>query len=157
MLEKVNKIWLISDIGFLLISLCILIFPSLLYGSSANFSRKGTQFSHTDIEKFHQVFYEEHFFLNPSANLEGLSIALNFDKDAIISFITRQEGLSFPDFLQKSRVDYLAELLTIKDNQAFTFDALAEMAGLGTRQAMYLAFKKVKNCSPTEFIHSISS
>ncbi len=157
MLEKVNKIWLISDIGFLLISLCILIFPSLLYGSSANFSRKGTQFSHTDIEKFHQVFYEEHFFLNPSANLEGLSIALNFDKDAIISFITRQEGLSFPDFLQKSRVDYLVELLTIKENQAFTFDALAEMAGLGTRQAMYLAFKKVKNCSPTEFILSINT
>ena len=135
----------------------MLFFPQLLYGSGANISRKGNQFSHAEIEKFHQVFYEEHFFLNPSANLEGLAIALNFDKEDIVSFVAKQEELSFPDFLQKSRVDYLVELLKIKDNQAFTFDALAEMAGLGTRQAMYLAFKKVKNCSPTEFIHSISS
>ena len=157
MLEKVKKIWLFSDIGFLLISLFMLLFPQLLYGSGANFSRKGNQFSHADIEKFHQVFYEEHFFLNPAANLEGLAIALNFEKEDIVSFVAKQEELSFPDFLQKSRVDYLVELLKIKDNQAFTFDALAEMAGLGTRQAMYLAFKKVKNCSPTEFIHSISS
>ena len=157
MLVKVKKIWLFSDIGFLLISLFMLFFPQLLYGSGANISRKGNQFSHAEIEKFHQVFYEEHFFLNPSANLEGLAIALNFDKEDIVSFVAKQEELSFPDFLQKSRVDYLVELLKIKDNQAFTFDALAEMAGLGTRQAMYLAFKKVKNCSPTEFIHSISS
>jgi AraC-like DNA-binding protein len=157
MLVKVKKIWLFSDIGFLLISLFMLFFPQLLYGSGANFSRKGNQFSHAEIEKFHQVFYEEHFFLNPAANLEGLAIALNFDKEDIISFVAKQEAVSFPDFLQKSRVNYLVELLKIKDNQLFTFDALAEMAGLGTRQAMYLAFKKVKNCSPTEFIHSISS
>ena len=157
MLKKIKIIWLISDIGFLLISLFLLFFPQLLYGSAVNLSRKGNQFSHAEIEKFHQVFYEDHFFLNPAADLEALAIALNFDKEDIITFVTQQEEVSFPDFLQKSRVNYLVELLKIKDNQLFTFDTLAEMAGLGTRQAMYLAFKKVKNCSPTEFILFINS
>ena len=157
LLEKVKTIWLINDIGFLLISLWVLFFPQLLYGPEASLSKKAKQLSRADIERFHYVFYEKKFFLNPAANVDGLANELNFKKEDIIFFILKQEELNFQDFLQKSRVDYLVELLKIKDNQAFTFDALAEMACLGTRQAMYLAFKKFKNCSPTEFIHSINN
>ena len=156
-LNKISSVWLIRDIGFLLISVCLLIFPTLLYGRTANFSRKGVKFSFANIEKFHQVFYEQHFFLNPAANLEGLANTLNIDKEDIVSFVQHQEGVGFADFLQKSRIDYLAELLKVKANQAFTIDAMSEMAGFGSRQAMYLAFKKFKNCSPTEFIYSINN
>jgi AraC-like DNA-binding protein len=157
LLEKVKTIWFINDLGFLVISLWVLFFPQLLYGSDGNLSKKVKQLSRAEIEMFHHVFYEKKFFLNPSANVEGLASELNFKKEDIIFFILKQEELNFQDFLQKSRVDYLIELLEIKDNQAFTFDALAEMACLGTRQAMYLAFKKFKNCSPTEYIHSINN
>lgn len=156
MLEKVKHIWLISDIGFLLITITVLIFPRFLYGRAVNFSKKGRQLSITDIENFHQVFYDQNYFLKSTANLEGLALALNFDKTDITSFILHQEELSFADFLQKSRIDYLAEILTIKDNQAFTIDAMSEMAGFGSRQAMYLAFKKFKNCSPTEYIYYLN-
>ncbi len=157
MLEKVKNIWFINDVGFLIISLWVLFFPQLLYGPEGSLSGKAKQFSRAEIEKFYHIFYEKRFFLNPAANVEGLASELNFNKEDIIFFILKQEELNFQDFLQKSRVDYLVELLKIKDNLAFTFDALAEMACLGTRQSMYLAFKKFKNCSPTEFIHSINS
>ena len=156
LLGNVIHPWLVCDIGFLLITIGVLIFPKFLYGRAVSFSKKGKQFSITDIENFHQVFYDQNYFLKSTANLDGLALALNFDKTDISSFILHQEELSFADFLQKSRIDYLAEILTIKDNQAFTIDAMSEMAGFGSRQAMYLAFKKFKNCSPTEFIYSLN-
>jgi len=156
MLGYITHLWLICDVCFLSITIGVLIFPKFLYGRAVSFSKKGKQFSITDIENFHQVFYDQNYFLKSTANLEGLALALNFDKTDISSFILYQEELSFADFLQKSRIDYLAEILTIKDNQAFTIDAMSEMAGFGSRQAMYLAFKKFKNCSPTEFIYSLN-
>jgi hypothetical protein len=157
MLKTVTPMWLIRDVAILLICVSIIFFPALLYGRAATFSKKGRRFLIVDIEKFHLVFYEQYFFLNPAANIEALALALNFDKEDAISFIANQEELSFADFIQKSRINYLAELLTVKVNQALTADALAEMAGFRSRQTMYLAFKRFKNCSPTEFILSLSN
>ena len=72
MLEKVKHIWLISDIGFLLITIMVLIFPRFLYGRAVNFSKKGRQLSITDIENFHHVYLKDVFTMKKTEMLENI-------------------------------------------------------------------------------------
>jgi AraC-like DNA-binding protein len=57
--------------------------------------------------------------------------------------------------LNKSRVDYLVELLREGKHEEYTIEALAKMSGFGSRQTMYKAFAKFRNQSPTDFIDSL--
>ena len=106
-------------------------------------------------EKFEIAFYTNHFYLKEKASIENLSIDLDSNKIIVTAFIKQNTGLGFADLLNKSRVDYLVELLKQGKHEEYTIEALAKMAGFGSRQTMYKAFAKFKKQSPTDYIDAL--
>jgi AraC-like DNA-binding protein len=106
-------------------------------------------------DSFEVAFYTSHFYLKEKASIENLSVDLDSNKIIVTAFIKKNTGLGFADLINKSRVDYLVELLRDGKHEEYTIEALAKMSGFGSRQTMYKAFAKFKKQSPTEFIDSL--
>ena len=106
-------------------------------------------------DNFEIAFYASHFYLKEKASIESLSIDLDSNKIIVTAFIKKNTGLGFADLINKSRVDYLVELLREGKHEDYTIEALAKMSGFGSRQTMYKAFAKFRNQSPTDFIDSL--
>jgi hypothetical protein len=106
-------------------------------------------------DNFEIAFYASHFYLKEKASIENLSIDLDSNKIIVTAFIKKNTGLGFADLINKSRVDYLVELLREGKHEDYTIEALAKMSGFGSRQTMYKAFAKFRNQSPTDFIDSL--
>ena len=107
-------------------------------------------------DNFEIAFYTAHFYLKEKANIENLSVDLDSNKIIVTAFIKKNTGLGFADLMNKSRVDYLVELLREGKHEEYTIEALAKMSGFGSRQTMYKAFAKFRNQSPTDFIDSLN-
>ena len=106
-------------------------------------------------DNFEIAFYTSHFYLKEKASIENLSVDLDSNKIIVTAFIKKNTGLGFADLINKSRVDYLVELLREGKHEDYTIEALAKMSGFGSRQTMYKAFAKFRNQSPTDFIDSL--
>lgn len=107
------------------------------------------------ISKFEFLFFGNHYFLSPNASIEDFALKMNHSKSEVNDFIKNHFQVSFNELLNKNRVTYFKELLKSNQQDAFTIEALAEMAGFSNRQAMYVAFKKYENSTPSEFINNL--
>jgi AraC-like DNA-binding protein len=106
-------------------------------------------------DDFEIAFYTNHFYLKDNASIENLAGQLDANKISVTAFIKKNTGLGFADLLNKSRVDYLVDLLKKRKHEEYTIEALAKMSGFGSRQTMYKAFAKFKKQSPTDFIDTL--
>ena len=106
------------------------------------------------FKDFEFVFYSNHYYLLPDANMEDLALKLNATKKELTDYIKNEIEENFTELLSKNRVDYLKELLKAKKYESFTIEALSEMAGFSNRRTMYNAFNKYTGMTPTEYIQS---
>ena len=151
-----NDTMINSFIHRFLFILFILFRPKFLdddkYSSSFNqvlSSSKGLSF-----KDFEFLFYSNHYYLQPEANIEDLALKLNVTKNELSIFLRDEIEENFTDLLNKNRVEYLKELLKAKKYESFTIEALSEMAGFNNRRTMYNAFNKHVGQTPTEYIQS---
>ena len=106
------------------------------------------------FKDFEFLFYANHYYLQPEANMEDLALKLNVTKNELSIFLRDEIEENFTDLLNKNRVEYLKELLKAKKYESFTIEALSEMAGFNNRRTMYNAFNKHIGMTPTEYIQS---
>ena len=106
------------------------------------------------FKDFEFLFYSNHYYLQPEANIEDLALKLNVTKNELSIFLRDEIEENFTDLLNKNRVEYLKELLKAKKYESFTIEALSEMAGFNNRRTMYNAFNKHIGMTPTEYIQS---
>ena len=104
------------------------------------------------FKEFEFLFYANHYYLQPEANMEDLALKLNVTKNELSIFLRDEIEENFTDLLNKNRVEYLKELLKAKKYESFTIEALSEMAGFNNRRTMYNAFNKHIGMTPTEYI-----
>ena len=107
------------------------------------------------FKEFEFLFYANHYYLQPEANMEDLALKLNVTKNELSIFLRDEIEENFTDLLNKNRVEYLKELLKAKKYESFTIEALSEMAGFNNRRTMYNAFNKHIGMTPTEYIQSL--
>jgi AraC-like DNA-binding protein len=107
------------------------------------------------FKDFEFIFYANHYYLQPEANMEDLALKLNVTKNELSIFLKDEIEENFTDLLNKNRVEYLKELLKAKKYESFTIEALSEMAGFNNRRTMYNAFNKHIGMTPTEYIQSL--
>ena len=107
------------------------------------------------IQNFEFLFYHNHYFLRPDANLEDFALNLNHTKTEVLDFVKNQTNDSFIELVNKNRITYFKNLLKTKQHESFTIEALSEMSGFNNRQSMYNSFKKYEGCSPSEYINNI--
>jgi AraC-like DNA-binding protein len=122
------------------------------YSTSFNqllFKAKGIAF-----KDFEFIFYSNHYYLLPNANMDDLALKLNTSRNELSLFLREEIEENFTELLNKNRVEYLKQLLIAKKYEAFTIEALSEMAGFNNRRTMYNAFNKYVGMTPSELINS---
>ena len=107
------------------------------------------------FKDFEFIFYSNHYYLLPDANMDDLALKLNVSKNELSIFLRDEIEENFTELLNKNRIEYLKELLNAKKYESFTIEALSEMAGFNNRRSMYNAFNKYVGQTPTEFIQSL--
>jgi AraC-like DNA-binding protein len=106
------------------------------------------------FKEFEFLFYSNHYYLQPEANMEDLALKLNVTKNELSIFLRDEIEENFTELLNKNRVEYLKELLKAKKYESFTIEALSEIAGFNNRRSMYNAFNKYVGQTPTEYCPS---
>ncbi|MEI8142315.1 MAG: helix-turn-helix domain-containing protein [Chitinophagia bacterium] len=113
-------------------------------------STKGLAF-----KEFEFLFYANHYYLQPNANMEDFALKLNVTKNELSLFLRDEIEENFTELLNKNRVEYFKQLLNSKKYESFTIEALSEMSGFNNRRTMYNAFNKHVGITPTEFIQRL--
>ncbi|WP_157501474.1 helix-turn-helix domain-containing protein [Echinicola vietnamensis] len=91
-------------------------------------------------------------YLNQGYNLKDLSDDLNVPLYIISSFINKEKGLNFNDFLNKYRIEYCKEKIRKGEWKNITLEALGYDCGFSNRNSFTSAFKKWVGKTPSEFI-----
>ncbi|MBA9076131.1 MULTISPECIES: helix-turn-helix domain-containing protein [Rufibacter] len=100
-----------------------------------------------------QCFRQEKTFKRKSIKIGSLAEQLGIPAYKLSQAINAHCGLSFKDFLNQFRINYLKQQLAEPDNlQNFTIESLALQAGFTSRSGFYSAFRKVEGISPKEYI-----
>jgi YesN/AraC family two-component response regulator len=120
-----------------------------------SFNQTFTKSKGLAFHDFEFIFYSNHYYLQPDANVDDLALKLNVSKNELSNFLRDEIEENFTELLNKNRVEYLKELLNAKKYESFTIEALSEMAGFNNRRTMYNAFNKYVGLTPTEFIQSL--
>ena len=104
-------------------------------------------------EKIENYFQTTEVFLNSKLTAELLGALTGIPHRQISQAIKFKFGLSFRDYLNQYRMDYVDKLL---NDPAFltnsSIEVIAEAAGFGSRQSFYTVFKKAKGCTPKEYV-----
>lgn len=103
-------------------------------------------------EKINEYFATRKMFLNPDFNQNIIAADLKLSSKKISTVIKEFTDLSFKDYVNTWRIQYLEEILKDGSNSKnYTIEGLCSEVGFGSRANFYLAFKKLKNISPKEY------
>lgn len=105
--------------------------------------------------KLEQLFEEDAIFLNPQLVQEHVANRLQVSVRELARSISYMYGLSFPDFINTWRIQYLVEKR--KSNEAwrsYSLEVLAESGGFGSRQGLSNATNRLYQTSPGKYFSS---
>ncbi len=91
-------------------------------------------------------------YLQPSLTINQLSLSLDLSPK-VVSFIVNQcLHQNFNDFVNTYRVAYLINSMHQGALKNYTIQALAMQAGFANKTSFIQAFKKIHNCTPSQYI-----
>jgi AraC-like DNA-binding protein len=102
-----------------------------------------------------KYFMDTEVFLNSQLSVELLGSLTGLPHRKISLAIKLKFNLSFRDYLNGYRIEYLENHLINEETlRKLSFEVIAESAGFGSRQSFYSAFKKHRNTTPKEYFSS---
>ncbi|UCS92373.1 AraC family transcriptional regulator [Echinicola marina] len=87
-------------------------------------------------------------YLNQGYNLNDLSEELDIPLYILSSFINKQKGVNFNDFLNKYRIEHCKQKIKAGDWKNITLEGLAFDCGFSNRNSFRAAFKKFSGQPP---------
>ncbi|MFC3811447.1 helix-turn-helix domain-containing protein [Lacihabitans lacunae] len=94
----------------------------------------------------------DRLFTNPELNLSELATRLNIHPNYLSQTINEREGVNFYDYVNNLRIEEFKRLISIPENQKYTFLALAFDCGFNSKSAFNRFFKKSTGLSPSEYL-----
>ena len=144
--------------GFIHLASCILLIyrPQFLNRTELSISL-GKAFiknkiSEIDEEKFISEFYTKQYYKKQETNIDEFAGILKTNKTILGEYVYEKTKLNFSDLVNKQRVDLFTSLVSHQDYKGYTLEALAEMAGFGSRQSLYRHFKRFHGGNPSDLI-----
>lgn len=106
-------------------------------------------------EKVEAYFHSTEVYLNSQLTAELLGALTGIPHRQISQAIKFKFGLSFRDYLNQYRMNYVDRLLNDPEFLSnSSVEMIAETAGFGSRQSFYTVFKKAKGCTPKEYFNA---
>jgi AraC-like DNA-binding protein len=98
-------------------------------------------------------FFEVHKpFLQPSLTIGQLSLSLDLSPKVVSFIINQCLSQNFNDFVNSYRVAFLIESMQEGSLKNYTIQALALQAGFANKTSCMNAFKKIHQCTPSQYI-----
>lgn len=108
------------------------------------------------IMLINNFFEHERPFLKFDFDQKELAEKLELSNYIIRNSLKKSYGLSFTEFVNRHRINYLKEKLATDPNwRKYTMAALANSIGFKSTNSLYLAFKKIMKITPKEYIDQI--
>ena len=153
-------------IGYLILSSFLLLNPAVLFGFPNNISNNEKEnasklkVSHRLITKNYEKTTEEllsYFkvnqpFLKTTISINEVAHALNISVSELSFIINHKFNQRFTDFVNKYRIEFVIDKIEEGFCDKFTVESLSIMAGFASKSTFNIAFKKIMNCTPSEFI-----
>ena len=129
--------------------------PSTLILNQADYIPYIEQDYSTEIAIILDYFETKKPYLKKGLNISKLAVEINIPT-RLISFIINQHfEMRFNEFINKYRVSYIKEKINEKYLDSFTLNSLASEAGFSNLTTFIAAFKKIENCTPSEYLLKI--
>ena len=110
----------------------------------------------TEIAIILDYFETKKPYLKKGLNISQLAVEVSIPT-RLISFIINQHfEMRFNEFINKYRVSYIKEKINEKYLDSFTLNSLASEAGFSNLTTFIAAFKKIENCTPSEYLLKIN-
>jgi AraC-like DNA-binding protein len=110
----------------------------------------------TEIAIILDYFETKKPYLKKGLNISQLAVEINIPT-RLISFIINQHfEMRFNEFINKYRVSYIKEKINENYLDSFTLNSLASEAGFSNLTTFIAAFKKIENCTPSEYLLKIN-
>jgi AraC-like DNA-binding protein len=167
MLKSYHFVYSFSIAWVMISSLSLFFFPSLLYGTGlavptvksgiVSVFRK-SQATEVDEKKLEEVIqkiesqmYDKRFFLTTGYSINDFSRDINVPVYQITKSLIRFKGFGFIDFINQQRISYCVAKFDQGEWMNLTLEAVATECGFSNRNSFTKSFKKIKDCSPSEY------
>lgn len=93
----------------------------------------------------------ERCHLDSSLRKEQICLRLRTNPVILLKALKSNEFRSFPHFINHYRVEEAKKMMAQEAFRVYTLEAIADMAGFGTRQAFYNAFERHVGMKPARY------
>lgn len=152
--------------SFFLLSSYILVNPSILFGLpfikttpsevGSTKEKESRPFILTDYENeikaLESYMQSSSAFLNPEITLALVAVELKISTKELSYIINNYHKVRFTDFINKYRINYFTEMINDGKLDSYTIEALIKNAGFTSKSSFHSAFKKIHNCTPSQYI-----
>ncbi len=107
------------------------------------------------FSRIHQFFVDEKPFKDQNLKLDDVCERLQTNPRAFSAVLKKEGFRNFAHFVNQYRVEEARNLMDADENDIYTIEAIAEMAGFGTRQSFYNTFEKVTGVKPAYYRTSL--
>ncbi len=94
---------------------------------------------------------EQRILSDTSLSLKKLALDLQTNTKYVSLVINDFEGASFPNFINRMRINLVMQLMADEGNKSFTLFALGQMAGFKSKSTFIEAFKQQTGVTPSEY------
>lgn len=109
------------------------------------------------INELKRHMEEEKPYLNAELKLADLANYINHPINEISQVLNQDLDQSFPDFINKYRVEDVKKLMGDKDYKKFTLLAIAQKCGFSSKTSFYRIFKKETGKTPADYLKELYS
>jgi AraC-like DNA-binding protein len=93
----------------------------------------------------------DRLFADPGLTLGRLASAVGATPHQVSEVLNRHAATSFPDLINRCRVDDVKTQLADPASDRFTIEGIGASAGFGSRSALYAAFRRLEGMTPSEY------
>ena len=105
-----------------------------------------------EIYKLKKYFEDEQPYLNNALNINEVAVDLDIPAREVSFIINQHFNQRFTDFVNMYRIKYVNQKIKSGYLNKFTIESLSKEAGFSSKSTFNVAFKKVNQCTPSEYI-----
>jgi AraC-like DNA-binding protein len=105
-----------------------------------------------EIEQVKKYFNEKHPFLNKGINISDVAVGTGIPAKELSFIINQHFKQRFNDYINQHRIEYIIKKINEGYLDHYTLQTLSSEAGFTSPTTFIAAFKKIEDCSPSEYL-----
>ena len=149
-------VFIFVSLIFLYLSSVLLQNPSVLLGLNSIKKVVNTDELKIDLmtQKLESIILSGEYFLDSKITLSQLSNLTNYSIENIRNIVMHLGYSNFNEFINSFRIKLAVTKMKSVDIENYSIETIALDCGFNSRTTFYRSFKKLMNCTPTEYLNN---